>query len=154
MMSIFRLPAVAAATLALVACSPSPRTDLAPPEPAGSAAQPAPSVDVGSGQATAAETAPGAQDAIVVKGPDGTVWVKPGEGGAHYRADVEDCYSYARAQVDNDARIESDAQAAFDSSARGFGLTGLRARMSDFERSRRRPALFSSCMLAKGYARR
>ena len=92
-------------------------------------------------------------EGVVVLGPDGTVWLHRGDNPA-YQGDVDSCYAYARGQVDHDARIESDVASAFDSDSGGFGLTALRARMSDFERSNRVPALFRSCMTAKGYNRR
>ena len=87
-------------------------------------------------------------------GPDGTVWLRDAGDNAVYRVDVDSCYAYARGQVDHDARIERDVASAFDSDAAGFGLTALRGRMNEFERSNRVPALFSSCMSAKGYNRR
>ncbi len=34
----------------------------------------------------------------------------------------------------------------------GLGLAALRGRMNNFERSRRVPSLFRSCMVAKGYS--
>jgi hypothetical protein len=67
---------------------------------------------------------------------------------------VDSCYAFARGQVDHDARIERDVNSAFDSDPAGFGLTALRGRMNEFERGNRVPALFSSCMSAKGYNRR
>ena len=100
-------------------------------------------------QATAETT-----EGVVVMGPDGTVWLHAGGDDAAYRGDVDSCYAFARGQVDHDARIENDVASAFDSGAGGFGLTALRGRMNDFERSNRMPALFSSCMTAKGYNRR
>ena len=93
-------------------------------------------------------------EGVVVIGPDGTVWLRAGGDNAAYRGDVESCYAYARGQVDHDARIERDVASAFDSDAAGFGLTALRGRMNNFERGNRVPALFSSCMSAKGYNRR
>ncbi len=92
-------------------------------------------------------------EGVVVMGPDGTVWTHAGGGNAAYRGDVDSCYAYARGQVDHDARIESDVASAFDSDADGFGLAALRGRMNNFERTNRVPALFSTCMSAKGYNR-
>ncbi len=43
--------------------------------------------------------------------------------------------------------------ADFQSEAGGLGLARLRGRMNNFERSRRKPSLFNSCMVAKGYSR-
>ena len=100
------------------------------------------------------ETAAGSEpEGIVLMDPAGNVWIRSDTADARYRADVESCYSYAQARVDHDARIESDVNAAFQTSARGFGLRELRGRMSNFERTQRRPVLFSNCMVAKGYAR-
>jgi hypothetical protein len=92
-------------------------------------------------------------EGVVVMAPDGTVWLRGGGENAAYQGDVDSCYAYARGQVAHDARIESDVATAFDSDAAGFGLTALRGRMNNFERTNRVPALFSSCMLAKGYNR-
>jgi putative hemolysin len=92
-------------------------------------------------------------EGVVVMGPDGTVWLRDGGDDAAYRGDVESCYAYAQGQVAHDARIESDVASAFDSDADGFGLAALRGRMNNFERTNRVPALFSSCMSAKGYNR-
>lgn len=90
---------------------------------------------------------------IVVMGPDGTVWIRSGAADARYQSDVDSCYAYAQAQIDHDVRIESDVSAAFQSEAGGLGLASLRGRMNNFERSRRKPSLFNSCMVAKGYSR-
>ena len=90
---------------------------------------------------------------IVVMGPDGTVWLRSIPSDAAYQGDVDSCYAYARGQVAHDVRIESDVGAAFQSEAGGLGLAALRGRMNDFERSRRMPSLFNSCMTAKGYSR-
>jgi hypothetical protein len=92
-------------------------------------------------------------EGVVVMAPDGTVWLRGGGDNAAYQGDVDSCYAYARGQVAHDARIESDVATAFDSDAAGFGLSALRGRMNDFERTNRVPSLFSSCMLAKGYNR-
>ncbi len=92
-------------------------------------------------------------EGVVVLGPDGTVWLRAGDENPAYRGDVDSCYAFARGQVDHDARIERDVASAFDSDAAGFGLTALRGRMNNFERTNRVPALFSSCMSAKGYNR-
>jgi hypothetical protein len=92
-------------------------------------------------------------EGVVVVGPDGTVWLRDAADDTAYQGDVDSCYAYARGQVAHDARIERDVASAFDSGAGGFGLTELRGRMSNFERGNRMPALFSSCMMAKGYNR-
>ncbi|MFQ6017906.1 MAG: hypothetical protein ACE5KF_06890 [Kiloniellaceae bacterium] len=180
--SFVPLPVTVVAVLGLAACASSPRTGIPLPAAAGGAAQAVSDV-AGTGttagrtiygaadtggtdpdstvRTTEAETGGGSSGApeaagdapILLKGPDGAVWVKPGTGVGRYRADIEACDTYARAQIDHDVRIESDMGAAFDSSDAGFGLTALRHRMRSFERTRRRPALFSDCMNAKGYTR-
>ncbi len=99
-------------------------------------------------QATAETT-----EGVVVMAPDGTVWQRAGGENATYRSDVDSCYAYAHGQVAHDVRIESDVASAFDFDAGGFGLAELRGRMNNFERGNRVPALFSSCMTAKGYNR-
>ena len=92
-------------------------------------------------------------EGVVVMGPDGTFWLRAGGENAAYRGDVDSCYAYARGQVAHDVRIESDVASAFDSDSDGFGLAALRGRMNDFERRNRVPALFRTCMSAKGYNR-
>ncbi len=92
-------------------------------------------------------------EGVVVMGPGGEVWLRDGGENAAYQGAVESCYAYARGQVAHDVRIESDVASAFDSDAGGFGLTALRGRMNNFERTNRVPALFSSCMTVKGYDR-
>ncbi len=160
------LLAVAAAS-ALAACSYSfqssdaPSPALAPPaQPAATGATSATGANSGGtypyGTATSVplDMAAGSeQEGIVLVDPEGNVWVGSGRTDERYRADVESCYNYAQARVDHDARIESDVNAAFQTSARGFGLSELRGRMSNFERTQRRPVLFTNCMVAKGYAR-
>ena len=164
------LLAVAAAS-ALAACSYSFQGGAAPSRAVTPPAQPAApgtasfsgantggTYPYGTATSTPLDTAAGSeqgseQDGIVLMDPEGNVWVRSDTADERYRADVESCYSYAQARVDHDARIESDVNAAFQTSARGFGLRELRGRMSNFERTQRRPVLFSDCMVAKGYAR-
>jgi hypothetical protein len=92
-------------------------------------------------------------EGVVVRAPDGTVWLRDGGANADYQGDMDSCYAYARGQVDHDARIERDVTSAFRFDSAGLGLTALRGRMSNFERHNRVPALFNSCMMAKGYDR-
>ena len=92
-------------------------------------------------------------EGVVVMAPDGTVWLRDGGANADYQGDMDSCYAFARGQVDHDARIESDVTSAFRFDSAGLGLTALRGRMSNFERHNRVPALFNSCMVAKGYDR-
>lgn len=160
------LLAVAAAS-ALAACSYSfqggdaPSRALAPPaQPAAtgtasfSGANTGGTYPYGTATSVPLDTAAGSeQEGIVLMDPEGNVWVSSDMTNERYRTDVESCYSYAQARVDHDARIEIDVNAAFQTSARGFGLRELRGRMNNFERTQRRPVLFSNCMVAKGYAR-
>ena len=111
-----------------------------------------PLTDIGGADANQ-QAATEATEGVVVMGPDGTVWIRSDASDEHYRTDADSCYAYARAQVVHDARIESDVGAAFQSEAGGLGLAALRGRMNNFERSRRIPSLFNSCMVAKGYSR-
>ncbi len=90
-------------------------------------------------------------EGIAVMAPDGTVWLRGGGANADYQGDMDSCYAYARGQVGHDARIERDVTSAFRFDSAGMGLTALRGRMSNFERHNRVPALFNSCMIAKGY---
>ena len=168
-MTFIKASLIAAAAIALAACSTAPRGDLARPAAPSAGLQPsvgasATSAGLNSGgtypygaasTSTPAplETAAGSGDGIVVMDPDGNVWVQPEKTNERYRADVESCYSYAQAQIDHDVRIENDINSAFQGTSAGFGLTELRGRMNNFERRRRRPALFSNCMMAKGYNR-
>lgn len=169
-----RLSLAAAVLAALAGCSggyaprgaaPAPEAKAAPP-PASTSGDsgygaantggtyPYGAVPPAGAEAPATTESPGAEEGIVVHAPDGSVWVKPGATTERYRADVDSCYAYAQAQVAHDARIESDAGAALPDGNDGFGLSALRGRMSNFERTNRRPALFSNCMEAKGYIRR
>ena len=93
------------------------------------------------------------QDYPTVPGPDGAVWLKPDAANETYRMDADSCYSFARAQLDHDARIERDAGAATRDSTAGIGLVQLQRRMNQFARSNRVPRVFSQCMEAKGYTR-
>ncbi|MFQ5773523.1 MAG: hypothetical protein ACE5GS_03300 [Kiloniellaceae bacterium] len=127
------------AGLALGACAPSPRPG---PPPSPVQAQPEAGAPVPQ------------EEGVVLRGPEGSEWVKPGVTSARYRADVESCYSYAQAQIAHDVRIESDSSAAFETFPSGLGITELRGRMREFERTNRRPILFTNCMVAKGYSRR
>jgi hypothetical protein len=168
----------AACALALSACASAPRvskTSVPPPSATVAPEQPAttggsvyggsvygaantggtypygtiPAADTGATRQAAA----GATDRIVVMDTDGTVWIESSAVDPRYQGDVDSCYAYARGQVAHDARIESDMSAAFQSEAGGLGLAALRGRMNNFERTRRVPSLFNSCMVAKGYSR-
>ncbi len=110
---------------------------------------------VGQGSTTNAPPQANAEttEGVVVMAPDGTIWLRDGGANADYQGDMDSCYAYARGQVDHDARIESDVTSAFRFDSAGLGLTALRGRMSNFERHNRVPALFNSCMMAKGYDR-
>lgn len=143
------LPLAFAAGLALAACArsvPVQKGEPAPAPPPDDAAMavPAPTPPPADG---------GDAGAIVLKGPEGTQWVKPGVSEERYRADVDSCLSYAQAQIDHDERIERDSAAAFDTFPSGLGTTELRSGMSRFERTNRRGSLFNDCMVAKGYAK-
>ncbi len=161
----------AACALALSACASAPRvskTSVPPPSATAGLEQPAATGGSSYGAANTGGTYPygtiqtadtgatqqaaaGAADGIVVVDPDGTVWIRSSAVDPRYQSDVDSCYAYARGQVAHDARIESDVGAAFQSEAGGLGLAALRGRMNNFERTRRVPSLFSSCMVAKGY---
>ena len=148
-MNRLHLLLAAASVLALAACAPA----LKPGGPAatpGTLTAPPQSTAAPTGQSgtTATEQS---EDPIV--GPDGTVWLKTGVKSERYRADADDCFSFARAQVDRDERFENDAGAAISDSSGGNGLKELRQRMSQFERQNRLPRLFGQCMEAKGYTR-
>ncbi len=162
----------AACALALSACAsapPAPKTSVPPPSATAGLDQPAATggsvygaANTGgtypygttqtAGNGATQQAAADATDEIVVMGPDGTVWIRSGAVDARYQSDVDSCYAYARGQVAHDARIESDVGAAFQSEAGGLGLAALRGRMNNFERTRRVPSLFRSCMVAKGYS--
>ncbi len=163
----------AACALALSACASAPRVSKTsvPPPPSATAGLEQPAATGGSsyGAANTGGTSPygtiqtadtgatqqaaaGAADGIVVMDPDGTVWIRSSAVESRYQSDVDSCYAYAHGQVAHDARIESDRGAAFQSEAGGLGLAALRGRMNNFERTRRVPSLFNSCMAAKGYS--
>ncbi len=162
----------AACALALSACASAPRvskTSVPPPSATAGLEQPAATGGSSYGAAntggtypygtiqtadtgTTQQAAAGAADGIVVVDPDGTVWIRSSAVDSRYQSDVDSCYAYARGQVAHDARIESDRGAAFQSEAGGLGLAALRGRMNNFERTRRVPSLFRSCMAAKGHS--
>ncbi len=170
------LMAVAAA-MTLAACSFSTQSYVAPSPALAPPVQPAATGTASFGGANSGgtypygtatsvplETAAGSEPAgrepagsepegIILLDPEGNVTVGSWQTDGRYRADVESCYTYAQARIDHDARIEDDVNAAFQTSARGFGLRELRGRMNNFERTQRRPVLFTNCMAAKGYAR-
>jgi len=130
----------AAASLSLGACAATTKTHIPAPEAA-------------LGPETAPVPAPQGEG-IIIKGPQGTNWVKPGALSQSYRSDIESCYSFARARVAHDERIDNDSGAAFDSGASSIGLTDLRGRMDRFARNNQRASLFGDCMIAKGYSRK
>ncbi len=170
----------AACTLALAACASAPPVYETSAPPAYETSAPPPEDTTGFGQSAATggsaygavntsgtypygtihkvgvgvpqQAAAEATGEVVVMGPDGTVWVQSGGADARHQSDLDSCYFYAQGQVAHDARIESDVNAAFQSEAGGLGLAALRGRMNNFERTRRVPSLFSSCMAAKGYS--
>ena len=156
------LPALLVAltgALLLAACASAPGAGVYAPaagsQPTGpAAAAPKADGDLPAGPVLTTGAGPSeSEDAILFKGPDGSVWIKPKADGDRNRDDLESCYTYAQAQIDHDVRIEGDMGAAFESSNSGFGLTGLRKRMSNFEQRHRRPSLFSDCMVSRGYTR-
>lgn len=166
-MSQVRLLLAAAAALALVACAPTPRSTpselVTPPATAGEApaqagaGEPGPNsggtYPYGSPSTVQTGNAEAGQENATVTGPGGSIWLKPGTTNERYRADADDCYSYAQAQIANDARIESDANAAFSETPGSITSTALRRQMSQFARDRSLPRLFGECMEAKGYTR-
>ncbi len=156
LMTPFRpLLIAAAAASVLAACSFSPwaSNTSVPPSPT-SLSLDQPAATAGPAYGVAQETTVETTEEIVLMGPDNAVRIRPSTTSEHYRKDSDSCYAYARGQVAHDARIESDVGAAFQSEAGGLGLAALRGRMSNFERTRRVPSLFRSCMAAKGYGRR
>ena len=174
LMTPFRpLLIAAAAALAVAACSflpPAPKTSVPPPSPALGRDLPAATAGSAYGVANtggafphgairkgdsdvAQEPTAETTEEIVLMGLDGTVKITPSTTSERYREDADSCYAYARGEVAHDARIEIDVNAAFENEAGGLGLAALRRRMSNFERTRRVPSLFNTCMVAKGYSR-
>ncbi|MHA1599807.1 MAG: hypothetical protein ACTSW2_03190 [Alphaproteobacteria bacterium] len=166
-MSHFRLLLAAASALALAACAPTGKSRIAAPLPptttdSAVSAQSA-ATDIGAntggtypyGNAGGVQTsnAGAGQNARTSTGPDGAIWLKPDTPNARYRTDADNCYSYARAQTNHDARIESDSVAAFQDTTGGIGVIELQQRMNQFARKNRMPRLFGKCMEAKGYTR-
>lgn len=94
------------------------------------------------------------EEPIVMKGPDGTSWeASPGRDEAAYQADLEDCYRYAVAQTERDARFIDDRNAGIDTLTNQSPFSGLRQRVDEYDLRNRRTSLMSSCMESKGYAR-
>ena len=167
-MSHIRLLLAAASALALAACAPTGKSSPSVPPPSPTltdSAAPAQSAGTGFGTNSGGTYPYGSADRVqtsnagtgqedpTVTGPNGAIWLKPGTTNQRYRADADDCYSYARAQTEHDARMESDAGAAFSDSTGGIGVVELRQRMNNFARTNRLPRLFGQCMEAKGYTR-
>jgi hypothetical protein len=162
-MTDFRLLLDAAIVLALAACTPAPpapTTALPPPATAPGApsagnagANSGGTYPYGSAPAVQTSNAEAAQDSGTVVGPGGAIWLKSGTANERYRSDADDCYGYAQAQINHDARIESDADAAFGDRARITASSTLQRQMSLFGREKRLPRLFGQCMEAKGYTR-
>lgn len=80
-------------------------------------------------------------------------WHKSGITPERQQADIEACYTYSRAQVDKDIRIDEDINAARDDAF------SLRSREPDLKRSadsfyyRRQLGLrFEECMKSRGYS--
>ena len=143
------------AGLVLSACArPAAIREATPaPAPPGDAALTAPPASTpGTAPAPAAAPVPDG-GVVVLTGPGGSQWVKPGVDEARYRADVDGCVGYAQAQIAHDERIERDSAAAFDTFPSGLGTTELRSGMRRFERGNRRGSLFNECMIAKGYTK-
>ena len=158
---------VAASALALAACAPTTKSRVSAPAPPTTIDSTASAQSAGAdfsantggtypygktGGVQTSNASAGREDPTTT-GPDGAIWLKPDTANERYQADADDCYSYARAQNDHDARIESDAGAAFDDSTAGSGVIQLRQRMNQFARTNRFPRLFGQCMEAKGYTR-
>ncbi len=151
-MSHVRLMLAIASVLVLSACAPAAKywaSAPAPPPTIDSAAS-AQSVSVDGVQTSNASSQ---RQVPTIPGPDGAIWLKPDAENEAYRIDADSCYSFARAQNEHDARIESDSNAAFRDSTSGFGQVQLRQRMNQYARTNRLPRLFGQCMEAKGYTR-
>ena len=139
-MRISPVVALLASAFLLFACDyyPPPvfEKTTAPPPPEGTA----------STSARAAEPAPAR-----VSGDGTTVWIKEGVEDSQRRADIDDCYGYAKAQVRRELRIQEDRVAAGRTSGIGGEEKFFRARMDRFETGRQFEILFGRCMRAKGY---
>jgi len=147
-MNLLRLLLAAASVLALAACAPAPK-----PAVSVSTSNALTAPQIGAAPVEQSSTAAAGQSDSPIVGPDGAVWLKSGEKSERYRDDADNCFSFARARVDRDARFESDASAANSDFGGGTGLRDLRQRMNNFERENRMPRLFGQCMEAKGYTR-
>ena len=159
-----------ASLLLLTACAAEPTgpspvggstgTALPPPgvgetaAPGEPAAAPPPLPKPSSTSQPPAEATTGADEPVVVKGPDGTTWrASPGKDEAAYQADIEDCYRYAVALTERDAQHIDDRNAGIDTLTNQSPFSGLRQRVDEFDLRKRRTSLMSSCMESKGYAR-
>lgn len=70
------------------------------------------------------------------------------------RADVEDCYYYARGLVQHDRRIESDREATIQGGAGDSGTTMFRRQVQAYGEDSTYRRSFDACMRGKGYERR
>lgn len=138
------------AVLALAACSLNGSPGKAPPPP-GSTQKQAP--DVTGTAVPAPEPLISAPPAPAGAPAAGGEWTQPEVSSERKQADTEDCYRYARAQVNNDIRIDDDIASArgveFSQFAR---LTDLNKRVDSFYYEQQRGSRFESCMRSKGYA--
>ena len=134
------------AALALAACASDLRPHRAAPPPPG----PGPGLSQPQAPAGGAPPSRSASESAQT----GESWRKSGASRAQQRADTEDCYSYAWAQVDNDIRIDNDIAAARGQDFTGQAeVLGLTRRVDDFYYKRQRSVLFEDCMNDKGYSR-
>jgi hypothetical protein len=155
------LAAVVLAGVVLTACEslyPSgyANGEAAPPPPdSGLPAASAPPPADAAREAVPSETVPDSgtadQEKVVVTDSEGNI-VEEQAPDAEYQAAVDACYRFAQGRIAHDIRMESDARASLDQYSEGLGLTELRGRMQDYERTGRLRELFERCMRDRGYA--
>ncbi len=80
-------------------------------------------------------------------------WDKPGVSDKQRQADAESCYTFARATIEHDIRIDRDRTTGLLDQDRGYGDVTLRQRMRRFSHGSQQTRLMNDCMTRKGYQR-
>jgi len=81
-----------------------------------------------------------------------TSWTKPNTTPEQAEADLDTCKEIARAQEDNDAKIDQDTSATMDGSAQGAVDTELSQNMSSQRSGKRFGSIVDDCMRQLGYS--
>lgn len=175
MLKLGKAGLVLALMVALSACSSfdqGPRKAALPAssyEPVPDADQPTLPTDISGGAAQAGVNSGGTypygtaqtsgasiakpSDEVLLRAPDGTLWRKENVDEASYHDDISQCYKYASAQMRHDEMILTDQNAAFDNLATNSAFSQVQSQVQNYDLTKQRKRLVSSCMKSKGYLR-